>query len=110
MFEKGSSFSSYPFHVFYVKKKLDSVYPAAVIIGVSKKNYPKAHDRNRVKRLSREAFRLTKADFYKELENKKINLLVAFHYAAKTMLPLKQLKSSISEILKKLVDLSEAGS
>jgi len=87
---------------------LNSGFPAAVIIGVSKKNYPGAHDRNRIKRLCREAFRSVKMDFYKKLESKKINLLIAFHYRAKTTCTLEELKTNISEIFKKLVELNDA--
>jgi hypothetical protein len=50
-----------------------------------------------------------KKDFYKDLDVKKISILVAFHYRAKTIISVEELEKSVSAILKKLIELNEAG-
>jgi len=57
LFAEGDSFFQYPFKVVY--KKEQSTYPFSVqlLISVSKRNFKKAVDRNKIKRLIREAYR-----------------------------------------------------
>jgi len=60
IFAKGKSFSFYPIKVIYqrVETPLDSLLQVGV--GVSSRHFKKAVDRNRIKRLLREAYRTQK--------------------------------------------------
>jgi ribonuclease P protein component len=73
---------------------------------VSKKIYPNAPDRNRVKRLMRESIRLLKPEFYSALREKKIQLSVLLSYQSKTIEDFKVVYDSISSLLKKLTELN----
>ncbi len=82
LFTSGESFAIHPFRVYFLKKKIEectsgngrivqahSVLQAGV--GVSKRNFKKAVDRNRIKRVTREAYRLQRTDLEELLHAKK---------------------------------------
>src|SRR5687767_2812315 len=80
LMEKGNSFSKFPFRVVW-KEADNGVSPRAQIaISVSKRNFKKAVDRNRIKRQIREAYRTGKQPLYEHLEakNKKIIFMVIY--------------------------------
>ena len=60
LFKEGNSFYKFPFKVVYFKLEEAQAYPAKVLISVSKHNFKRAVDRNRIKRLIREAYRKNK--------------------------------------------------
>lgn len=62
--KKGKSLRSGPLLFAFYMTELKTDFPAQVMISVSKKKFNKAHDRNRVKRLIKEAYRLHKQKIY----------------------------------------------
>jgi ribonuclease P protein component len=60
LFKNGKSFFVYPFKVYYFSLEKTGCYPARVLISVPKRNFKRAVDRNRIKRLIREAYRRNK--------------------------------------------------
>jgi len=82
LFQKGSSFSLYPFKVVY-HPHLDQTYPVnQLLVSVSARNFRKAVDRNAIKRRIREGYRLNKICLVSSRK-----LLVAYIYIAKEILP-----------------------
>lgn len=80
-------------------------YPVQAGFTASTKRFPHAVDRNRVKRLTRECWRLQKQEFYdaiQQQEQQPRQLLVFFIYTDKKIAPYATLHHKISVILKKL--------
>ncbi len=99
IFTTGDTFSSYPFRVFYKKMGFDANVKAQVGVSVSKRNFKHAVDRNRLKRLMREAYRLNK---YTLLENLDQQIVVMIIYTQRKELPFDLIKSKMNSTLKKL--------
>ncbi len=77
---KKKTLSSFPFRAFYSVEKSDS--PISKFgFSVSKKRFKKAVDRNKIKRLIKEAVRLNKTILEKELykQSKSLNTMIVFN-------------------------------
>lgn len=105
LFNQGSSFVVYPYRVVFCKKptvEAEMLYPAQCIISVSKKRFKKAVDRNRIKRLMRESYRLRKSGLYQFLTQNSLELLIAFQYVGKEELPFEKMYSRMGTVIERL--------
>tara|TARA_R110002072_G_scaffold96968_6_gene213091 strand:+ start:8525 stop:8917 length:393 start_codon:yes stop_codon:yes gene_type:complete len=75
LFEEGASIKKFPFRLVYLKTTHTSKFPVQASFSVPKRNFKKAVDRNRVKRLLREAYRLEKDMLYNDLESSYIFMI-----------------------------------
>ena len=73
LYAEGNSVKAFPLRMMYLKTQHTSDYPAQVGVSVPKRNFKLAVDRNRIKRLMRETYRLQKEIVYNE-NNKEIPL------------------------------------
>jgi ribonuclease P protein component len=74
LFEKGSFFYLKPLKIYFQTEKKDFSEDLKVIFSVPKSRFPKASQRNRIKRKLREAYRLSKPDLVRRLSNYGIDL------------------------------------
>ncbi|WP_147677030.1 ribonuclease P protein component [Algibacter pacificus] len=69
LFTEGNSVSAYPLRMVYLSTSFDDAVIAKTGVSVSKRNFKKAPDRNRIKRLLRECYRLNKAEYFNNVTN-----------------------------------------
>lgn len=80
LFTEGNSFVAYPLRIIYTGQPPASGSHAAVLISVPKKKIKKAVNRNRIKRLIRETYRLNRQQFSEYIETQDKYLLIGFVY------------------------------
>jgi ribonuclease P protein component len=101
LFEAGEKVTHFPFRLLYRTEEGMGGLKAGFT--VSSKNFPRAVDRNRIKRLCREAYRKQK----KELENRvlknKAPLHLFFIYTGKKIISYPETFSGLGELLDKLI-------
>lgn len=104
IFSKGKNFSVFPLKIFWLPQNHTSVLQAGV--GVSSRNFKRAVDRNRIKRLMREAYRLQKGTLYDTLAHANQSMSVFFLYLGKELPEYELLFSKMQSALSKLIKLS----
>ena len=98
LFTEGKSFSTPPFVIRYCKLADQSLPSNQVLVSVSKRNFKRAVDRNRLKRQIREAYRLNKH----LLTNMPDKYAIAYIYTFKKMIPYKDLENKLIESISRL--------
>jgi len=71
LFAGGKSISVFPLKMIYLETDHDSAYKIQAGVSVSKRNFKKAVQRNRIKRLMRESYRKNKFLIYNSEDTKK---------------------------------------
>lgn len=67
LFSDGKSVSAFPLRMVYLKTAFEENVQFKTGVSVSKRNFKNAVDRNRIKRLLREAYRLNKASYFNNI-------------------------------------------
>lgn len=101
LFLNGKNFAVFPLRVTY--QFLPSEEPfVQVAVSVGKRYFKKAVDRNRIKRLLRETYRLQKQGLSGTLKEKKLKGFIFFIYTDKTIAPFNIIKEAMNKCLKRL--------
>lgn len=82
--------------------------PAQALIATSKHKFRHAVDRNRVKRLTRECYRLRKNDLYCHLESRRLALIISFNYIHTDIFDYATISHKFDKIIRQLVERIEA--
>jgi len=98
LFNRGSSFYLYPFKVVYMLNPDQASTTPQVLISASSRNFPRAVDRNLIKRRIREAYRLQK----EVIQHGSKNGVFAFLYTSKTILPFAEVRNKLFLVLEKI--------
>ena len=87
VFKTGKVIKQYPFvvHFLEIDEKLEA--PFQVTISAPKRNFRKAHDRNRIKRLMRETIRFNKMILEDKISKSQKNIIMFMVYTSKEEIP-----------------------
>jgi ribonuclease P protein component len=106
LFKQGASFSNFPFRVLYIFSE-KNIAPLQTGFAVSGKDFKKAVDRNRIKRLMREAYRLQKSSLTGTLKKHGKFMAVFFIYTGNKIPEYKEVTEKIQSALKRLNKISD---
>ncbi|MEZ4999804.1 MAG: ribonuclease P protein component [Bacteroidales bacterium] len=112
LFEDGNSFFYHPFTVVWRAAGGDNEFPARVGISVPKKTFKRAVDRNRIKRITREAWRHNKQTLYNFLNLHNKEVVIMLIYTGRELPSLKEMNERIEKLVAKfsLILLQQANS
>ncbi len=100
LFKKGKSVYIYPVKLFY--QFVPGEVPLQAGVAVSSRNFKKAFQRNRVKRILREAWRLQKLPLQQMLVLQNRQLVLFFVYTGKEMPVYSEVFDKMGALLQKL--------
>ncbi len=103
LFETGKSFYYQPLKVYYQFVTPSQTAPVQILISVPKRIFKHAADRNRIKRLIREAYRKNKYLLSETLQLKNKQCLIALVFTGKTIISYAEMEKAIKQILNRLV-------
>jgi len=103
LFTEGKSFISYPIRFVWVKMESPlSEFPIQMALTVPKRSFPKAVNRNRLRRRIRESYRLNKYFIYTKLSSSSGQYGIMLIYIARETLDFHQIEEGIKKGLRKL--------
>ena len=103
LFTQGDAFIAYPLRVVYIIETVHDNVPSSVLVSVPKKRFKRAVKRNRLKRLMREAYRLNKLTLIEKLEEKQLQIHIAFNYVSDDVLDFDTVEKKMKLSLEKLI-------
>ncbi len=99
LFDKGKSLSKFPLRLVYLKVEHSASCTIQVAFSAPKRKFKSAVDRNRIKRLMREAYRKNKHILHKGVEEKYI---IMFTYTDENELKYVEIEEKLILLLNKL--------
>jgi ribonuclease P protein component len=103
LFAEGKSINAAPLRLVYIQPTVVLDFPVKMGVGASTRNFKKAVDRNRVKRLLREAYRLNKRSLLDHASATGQQLVAFILYTGKTLPDFETVNTKMQILLKKLI-------
>lgn len=100
--KEGKTVNAMPLKLVWMEVEKGGRFPAQATVAVSKRNFKRAVDRNKLKRRMREAYRLNKQPLYEQLleKNKKVSLM--FFHVSREISEYALIEESMVKVIEKL--------
>jgi len=105
LFNEGKKINLSPYLIYFISSPITgdlNGFPIQFGVGVATRNFKKAVDRNRIKRVTKEAYRLQKIPLQEKLQKKNIRLNLFFIYTAKELPEYNEVYKQMEVVLKKI--------
>ncbi|MDR1782793.1 MAG: ribonuclease P protein component [Dysgonamonadaceae bacterium] len=103
LFENGKHFNEFPLHIIYCTDPEIKSAAVSALISVPKKRFKKAVDRNRIKRLIRESYRLNKSPLVAKFKENGNHLSLCFVYADSKIADMKVVNDAVCKVIDSLI-------
>jgi len=101
LYGEGKSIKVFPLRMVYLQTTHTSNFPCQVGVSVPKRNFKRAVDRNRIKRLIRESYRLEKYTVYSEAKEPYVYMI---SYLAKDEWKYADIQQKMKKLLVKFTE------
>ncbi|MCR9286629.1 ribonuclease P protein component [Saprospiraceae bacterium] len=101
---KGQSFGLFPLRLIYLEmENTKNEFPIQFTLSVPKRAFSKAVDRNRIRRMIRETWRLNKHRLYEKLEDENRHFAFMVLYTAKEPFEYDKIEEAMKRMIKRFI-------
>ena len=100
LFAEGKSVSAFPLRLVFLPTIFDDNVKAKTGVSVSKRHFKRAVDRNRIKRLMREVYRLNKVNYFNNITTQYAFMIL---YIGKDIPTLTQVETRMNALFEKFL-------
>jgi ribonuclease P protein component len=104
LFESGITVKSYPYVAILQYDQFKDEVPFKIVFSAPKRTFKRAHERNRIKRICKEAVRLNKSQLESYLVDNEKQLALFLVYSSKEELKNEQLEKKTVALFKKIIN------
>ncbi len=106
LYAQGKSIKTPAIICLYLSSTETSEFPAQALFTAPKRRFPRAHDRNRIKRLMKEVYRKEKQPLYDILNNKGKQLALAFIFTGNRIPDHDYVEQKIKYLIRQLISVT----